>query len=647
MSAGLMTKGLLAAAMEYAGKGYRVFPQDRNKHPCIKEWPEAASTDPVQIRRWWETFPTANIAVATGRGSGLIVLDVDCKHGLPGLESLSRLELAIPAVAGTVSSITPSGGRHRFFRYPEDVASIPNRAALPGYPGIEVKGDGGCVTLPPSLYSDGRSYVVERRSPLLPLPSDLLALALEKPPLGDEMRPTLDFRVPKGERNTRLASEVGRLIRGGYAHDQVKVLAGAINSKFDPPLLEDEVERTITSIEKSEDRNHRGMTGRISASSGRVILRPLAEIEAKPLRWLWPGVLPHGKLSMLVGDPGLGKSLITLDIAARVSRGSAWPDGTANEPGDVVLLSAEDDPADTIRPRLEAAGADISRILLVEAVEVATAAENKATRKRLFSLSEDLGRLAEALKDGVRLIVVDPISAYLAGTDSHNNSEVRGLLAPLSDMAAQHDVTVLAVSHLNKGNGPAIYRTTGSLAFAAAARSVWACGRDPEDQSRVLVLPVKANLGPVDGGFAYKVMTQREGLPVIAWEAGRVSGSVDEILQPAQTEDREERAEAADWLKDLLSTGAIAAKEVKRLAAAERISSRALWKAKKALGVSAVKTDYCGGWEWRLTGEESKDTAETQEYQDSQPQNVIAFDTLPRMDEQPDAVPEKEGRLAL
>jgi hypothetical protein len=205
------------------------------------------------------------------------------------------------------------------------------------------------------------------------------------------------------------------------------------------------------------------------------ILISLADVQSRPIEWLWPGRIARGKVTLLAGDPGLGKSFLTLDLAARVSRGSPWPDAPdASAPlGGVVLLSAEDDVEDTIRPRLDAAGADVHRIKLLQAVRH-NYRENQ--KEAIFSLVTDLPALEAAILavPGCQLVVIDPITAYLGETDSHKNAEIRGLIAPLAALAAKYGVAIVCVTHLNKsGSGPAIYRSIGSIAFVAAARAVW------------------------------------------------------------------------------------------------------------------------------------------------------------------------------
>ncbi|HTH17370.1 MAG TPA: AAA family ATPase, partial [Magnetospirillum sp.] len=210
------------------------------------------------------------------------------------------------------------------------------------------------------------------------------------------------------------------------------------------------------------------------------ILISMADVQSRPIEWLWPGRIARGKVTLIAGDPGLGKSFLTLDLAARVSRGSPWPDvPDASAPlGGVVLLSAEDDAEDTIRPRLDAAGADVHCIKLLHAVRH-NYRENQ--KEALFSLATDLPALEAAILavPDCRLVVIDPITAYLGDTDSHKNAEIRGLIAPLAALAAKHGVAIVCVTHLNKsGSGPAIYRSIGSIAFVAAARAAWAVIKD-------------------------------------------------------------------------------------------------------------------------------------------------------------------------
>jgi archaellum biogenesis ATPase FlaH len=338
-----------------------------------------------------------------------------------------------------------------------------------------------------------------------------------------------------------------------------------------------------------------------------AVLRCFSNIAPKPLRWLWPGRIPLGKLTLLIGDPGLGKSLLTADVASRVTRGTSFPDGAACELGSVILLSAEDDAADTIRPRLDAAGTDVSRVHILEAVRVQHA--NGSLAEKTFNLETDIAALEGALREhpDVRLIVIDPLSAYLGGVDSHSNAEVRGMLAPLVALAARLGVAVLCVTHLRKSAGAAIYRAISSIAFAAAARAVWAVAPDPEDGERRLLVPVKQNLSASAGGLAFRIETQNN-VPRLAWEPGAVALAANEVLGNVDIQqDQSERRETKAWLKDFLEDGPVAVKKIQREARAAGLSWMTVRRAKEALPVVASKSGYQGGWEWRLEDAQIKD----------------------------------------
>ncbi|MGA2381352.1 MAG: AAA family ATPase [Spirochaetia bacterium] len=301
-----------------------------------------------------------------------------------------------------------------------------------------------------------------------------------------------------------------------------------------------------------------------------LTMERMDEVEPMPLRWLWPGVIPLGKLTMIVGDPGLGKSLITLDLAARVSRGLDWPDGTPNSPpSEVILLCAEDDPADTILPRLDAAEAMPIMINRVKAVP-------EGKRQRHFNLAADTAKLESVIVDdaqradggGTRLIIVDPLTEYLGSIDSHVTAEVRALLAPLTELAARKGIAIVAISHLNKSGGSAMYRTTGSLAFVAAARAVWAVGKDHEDEKRILMLPIKMNLAEDKGGFAYRIEAvntpSRITAPRVIWEADRVQGDANELLQPPERKESRMSEARQAILNKLGEKGPLTAAEIAR-----------------------------------------------------------------------------------
>jgi putative DNA primase/helicase len=240
-----------------------------------------------------------------------------------------------------------------------------------------------------------------------------------------------------------------------------------------------------------------------------VVLLPASEIDPESIDWIWPGIIAIGRVTGSVGHPGLGKSQVAIDIAATVSTGRDWPGGASNsKAGHVILLSAEDDPADTIVPRLIAAGADLGRVQVVKAVKESDGVE------RPFNLAVDLDLLEKGHDlQQVNLLVIDPVSAYLGQTrgkpiNRNQGGDVRTIQNRLASFAANHDLAVLAVSHLNKSTGArAITRIMGSLQWVAAPRAVFLVTEEA-GSGRRLFLPLKNNLAPDRFGYAFEIETQ-------------------------------------------------------------------------------------------------------------------------------------------
>jgi hypothetical protein len=295
---------------------------------------------------------------------------------------------------------------------------------------------------------------------------------------------------------------------------------------------------------------------------------------------------------LLVGDPGLGKSWITLDLAARLSAGRAMPDDApAVPPGDVILLSAEDGLADTIRPRLDALGADVARIHHLAVLRAGDA-------ERAVQLT-DIAALECAIREtGARLIVIDPIAAYLGSTDAHRDAEVRGLMAPLAALAELTDAAILGVMHLAKSTQrPAIYRAVGSIAFAAAARTVLAVAADPERDDRRIMAAVKSNLAASPAALAYTLNDGR-----LVWAAEPVSQVDVDTLLSGPVLDRQQRRAADEWLQELLAEGPALVRDIQAAARASGLVWRTVERAKTRLGVRAALLGYgsAGRWQWCL-----------------------------------------------
>ena len=358
------------------------------------------------------------------------------------------------------------------------------------------------------------------------------------------------------------------------------------------------------------------------AESGSLVIRRLSDIEAMPVSWLWRGRIARGKVSIIAGNPGLGKSQVTASIAAIVTTRGSWPvDRSQCTPGDVVFLSAEDDPADTLRPRLEAAGANLHRVHVTDAVILGYTGEGQQ-QNRVFSLQRGLVALSVKLAElgDVSAVVIDPITAYLGDVDSHRNAEVRALLAPLSELAAQRGTAIIGVSHLNKSAGTeALMRVTGSLAFVAAARAAYLVAQDPENPARRFFLPMKNNIGPASAGLAFRI----EGAPVqsaagpletslVVWDSEPVSMTADEVMRTQVPEHGSALREAEEWLREILRKPTPAT-EISRMAADAGIARKTLRRASESLRIVKEKTGMRAGWVWSFSPNMPKASEDAQQ----------------------------------
>jgi archaellum biogenesis ATPase FlaH len=324
----------------------------------------------------------------------------------------------------------------------------------------------------------------------------------------------------------------------------------------------DAFERSRRLFERMSEARPRGLRPNGEAEDiGEPRLMSLSEVGMEELHWLWPGRIPLSKLTIIVGDPGLGKSVLSVALASTVSTGANWPDGSpGGPPAEVIMMSAEDDLSDTIAPRLAAAGADFSRVHMLLGMSVLDAKGNRV--ERAVRLDRDILALKRTfiLKPNVRLFTIDPLSAYLGSVDSHKMGEVRGVLAPLADLAASHDVAIVGIHHPNKAiNQSAIYRAAGSLGFVAAARAIHMVVRDRDNRNRRLMLPAKNNLSLDDAGLAFEIVSKMTDVgpqAVLAWDPEPVKLTADEAMETLDDRQREERSqlkEAVDWLCELFT----------------------------------------------------------------------------------------------
>ena len=331
-----------------------------------------------------------------------------------------------------------------------------------------------------------------------------------------------------------------------------------------------------------------GLDGATEVYNSMPIIRNLDGVEVKPISWLWWNKIPLGMLTLIVGDPGLGKSFLSLWLAARISRGENLPDGDGLPDnrasfGTVILLTAEDPLEQVIKPRLMSLGADTKNIDAIDAVRVRD--DDGRQRQEFFNLQRDIPALQQAIKSNTKLIIIDPLSAYLGnGLDAHRDNDVRGVLSPLCAIAEKNNIAIVGVMHLNKNTtGKAVYRALGSIAFLAAARTVWMVTTDPNDpdSKRRLLTPAKHNVLIDPTGLGFEITDGK-----IVFEDGPVNMSSDEALGiPSSTVAAPERERAAQWLKDTLTGHSVATVEVERLAVENGITLSTLRRARNELRV--------------------------------------------------------------
>jgi putative DNA primase/helicase len=356
--------------------------------------------------------------------------------------------------------------------------------------------------------------------------------------------------------------------------------------------------------------------GSTSVGSSGLAVVCLGDVEAKRVDWLWRPRIARGKLTIIAGMPDVNKSTVVLDIAARVTVGGALPAGEGQVPlGSVILLTAEDDLADTVKPRFEVAGGDPERVKVIKMVEAQKAAlPGRKGRPRSFNLVQDIDRLEMLIQEigDVMLVIIDPVSAYMGKPgelDSHRNSDIRGVMMPLHEMAARRGVAIVGIDHLNKGGGnQAMLRVVGSIAFVGAPRSVYLVVRDEEDEDRRLFLPVKNNIAKVRTGLAFRVVDKLapapvfEAYPAVAWEDKAVTMTADEALDIKSDGRKSEKMEAAESLiLEMLKDGARPQSEIEERAIKQGINNKSLWNAKKAV---FAKSSQAGRvWWWCLPGQ--------------------------------------------
>jgi hypothetical protein len=319
------------------------------------------------------------------------------------------------------------------------------------------------------------------------------------------------------------------------------------------------------------------------------LARSASQVTSEPVAWLWPSRLALGHLALLDGDPDQGKSLVTLDLCARLSTGRPWPDGTPVEtPGSAIVINAEDSDQQTVCPRLRGLGADLGRVFFLPRDEAG------AIDFRLPSRTAALD--AVLAETGARLVVIDPITVFLdAGVNTHSDGGVRRALAPLAALARKHSCVMVLVRHLTKdGRHRALYRGLGSIGLVGSCRSAWLIAADPRVPGRRLLAQEKNNLGPPQPSLAFAV-ADAGGLPALSW-LGPADWSADALLAAAGSRPTIPGPidHAKEFLTEFLRDGPRTTSDIWREAEPLGLSKRTLNRARKPLRIHTRKVHVDG-----------------------------------------------------
>ncbi|MEV0446155.1 AAA family ATPase [Streptomyces spectabilis] len=352
-----------------------------------------------------------------------------------------------------------------------------------------------------------------------------------------------------------------------------------------------------------------GITAQEGEPGRQLRITPLSAIRLRGTYWLWDGRVPIGGLTLWAGREGIGKSTSAAWLAAQVTRGTL-PGAHFGRPRSVFYAASEDSWERTVAPRLVAAGADLERTFRIDVVE-----EERPGVAAPLTLPADTSTLGKQMRAyDVGLLVVDPLVSALNGAiDTHRDREVRSALEPLGQIADQSGAAVLGLVHFGKGSSTdPLSLILGSRAFSATARAVVAMARDPQSEDGAVILSQeKNNLGRLDlPSLTYVVRdtpieTEDGRISVGRVEfTGESSQSVGDVLADgtASAEERQERDEAADWLRGHVmdNGGEVQSRELLKAGAQAGFKAHTLRRAQRKAGVKSQKSDFGGGWVWRL-----------------------------------------------
>ena len=482
-------KSLLQRHAEYYTKnmGLPVFPCN-GKTPATPHGCKDATTDPAQIAEWWGGS-TYNVAIATG--NGIVVLDVDADHerGKFGDETLEALEQQYGKLPDTWTCLTGGGGVHYYFACADPALTVGAGFA----PGLDYRGAGGYVIAPPSIHPEtGRAYEWEASStptsvPLAPLPDWLHRLMRQDKPKQAKSKEA-PGKVTEGRRNEEMFRLAASLRAKGLTVAEITAaLTEANKTRCDPPLSKQEIE----SICQSTGRYERGKL-KEQALTPRPLLIKASDIPYSPPKWSIAPYFQRGKLTMIQGENGSGKTAFICGIAALISTGLPLLGIPISAPGNVLILSVEDD-LPVLRGRIEADGGDLTKCHFMT---------NSAGLTFTSAEVEDAIQTINA-----KMVIFDPFQAFLgAGVDMFRANETRPKLAQLAEMCERNDCACAIIAHMGKaGDKSPVNRSLGSVDIPAAMRSILQLTRNPDNEDECVMVHIKCSNAPRGRSIAYTI----------------------------------------------------------------------------------------------------------------------------------------------
>jgi archaellum biogenesis ATPase FlaH len=340
-------------------------------------------------------------------------------------------------------------------------------------------------------------------------------------------------------------------------------------------------------IDLTESRELMSKITALGISTQNPEFENIEQTKSQAVKFLWKSRIPLGMITLVCGDPGIGKSFLTTWLAAKLSRGESLPDCEITEKSSTVILAAEDSPSFAIKPRAEANNADCSKIHVFKG--------------SAFNIQDDIQKLKFAVEkdESIRLIVIDPLNSYIGKTDYLKDPDVRLALLPLVQFAENKNIAILAVVHLNKREDlSSIYRIGGSIAFTGIARSILAIAKDEEDNERRLLMPLKINYAKKPMALAFRIQDDLR----LVFEEKPIEANVDEAFSPHKRVEASERNFVDEWLKEMLAAGPIDSDVIIEKASKAGFPRTTLFNAKKRLGISSIMHGFGAKRisEWRL-----------------------------------------------